>query len=331
MSPFGLPDHRLAAFARPVLGYLPVGFNAGDAAKAEIDDVGSRAALSTPDVVAARIARLGVDVSTWDMTERVLETGGDRSVVTGLRYRNLDPAFPFVAVKTTARVTDAEAVGALAARVATAYDGTGVRGFTFWEQPGLAFSAAENWATVMSGSVGRAAQVDKRDLTGGLRICWPKTATDIFADYRREHQTWRSDAPELAPYVSESDQEALQAAADQGLLMSLQDDRGFAGLVAATTAPLFGRRALCMLELLLARRLRGKGVAAVVQSVFLAGQRSGADTVWGHIHATNLPSLRTAQKLGRRPVQQEYFVCLPTPWRPPDPRSAGCDNLSGES
>ena len=64
MSPFGLPDHRLSAFARPVLGYLPVGFNAGDAAKAEIGDVGSRAALSTPDVVAARIARLGVNAST---------------------------------------------------------------------------------------------------------------------------------------------------------------------------------------------------------------------------------------------------------------------------
>ena len=182
----------------------------------------------------------------------------------------------------------------------------------------------------MSGSVGRAVQADERDLTGGLKICWPTSATDILADYQREHQTWRSEAPELAPYVSESDQEALQAAADQGLLMTLQDDRGFAGLVAATTAPLFGRPALCMLELLLAGHLRGKGVAAVVQSVFLAGQRSGADTVWGHIHAANLPSLRTAQRLGRRPVQQEYFVGLSAPRRP-DPRSAGCDNIVGES
>lgn len=92
--------------------------------------------------------------------------------------------------------------------------------------------------------------------------------------------------------------------------MALRDDLGFAGLTAATMSPLFGRRAVCMLDVFLTERLRGRGLAPAMQSVFLAGQRSGADTVWGHIHAENLPSLRTAQKLGRRPVQQEYFVSL---------------------
>ena len=67
---------------------------------------------------------------------------------------------------------------------------------------------------------------------------------------------------------------------------------------------------LCMLDVFLTKRLRGKGLALAVQSSFLARQRSGADTVWGHIHAGNLLSLRTAQELGRRPVQQECFVSL---------------------
>jgi RimJ/RimL family protein N-acetyltransferase len=102
----------------------------------------------------------------------------------------------------------------------------------------------------------------------------------------------------------------LQEAADLGLLMSLRDDQGFAGLAAATISPLFGRLSLCMLDIFLTERLRGRGLAATVQSSFLAGQRSGADTVWGHIHAENQSSLRTAQKLGRRAVQQEYFVSL---------------------
>ncbi len=310
MNPFGLPDHQLSAFARPVLEYLPAGYDAEDAAQAEIDDVGSLAALASPDVVAARIDRLGVDVGAWDMTERLLETSGGRTVISGLRYRNLDPAFPFVAVKTTARVSDAGAVNALSAQVAEAYRGVGVRGFTFWEQPGLDFSAAEIWATVMAGSLDVAARADERDLTETLTISWPEAATDVLADYQREHQAWRSDAVELASFVSESGQEGLQDAADQGLLMSLRDDHGFAGLAAATVSPLFGRPALCMLDVFLTERLRGKGLALALQSTFLTGKRSGADTVWGHIHARNLPSLRTAQKLGRRPVQQEYFVSL---------------------
>lgn len=310
MNPFGLPDHQLAAFAHPVLEYLPAGYDAGDAAQAEIDDVESLAALASPDVVAASIGRLGVDVSTGNMTERILVTNDERAVVSGLRYRNLDPAFPFVAVKNTARVNDAETVDALAAQVADAYRGVGVRGFTFWEQPGLGLCPAENWATVIAGSLCVAARADERDLTGALTISWREAAAGVFADYQHDHHTWRSGAPELAPFVSESTLEGLQEAADQGLLMSLRDNHGFAGLAAATISPLFGQRAVSMLDVFLTERLRGKGLAPAVQSSFLAGQRSGADTVWGHIHAENLPSLRTARKLGRRPVQQGYFVSL---------------------
>ena len=273
--------------------YLPAGFDAADAAEAEIDDVGSLAALASPDVVAARIARLGVDGSAGTMTERLLEASNDRTVVSGLRYRNLDPAFPFVAVKTTSRVNDTEAAGALAAQVTEAYRGAGVRGFTFWEQPGLDLPRAENWATAMAGSLGTAARADERDLAGDLagdlRISWPETATEVFADYQHGHRAWRSRSPELASLVSESGQEGLQDAADQGLLMSLRDNHGFAGS-AARISPLFGRRAVCMLEMFLTERLRGKGLAPAVQSSFLAGQRSGADTIWGPIHAGNLPA-----------------------------------------
>ena len=71
-----------------------------------------------------------------------------------------------MAVKNTARVNGAETVDALAAQVADAYRGVGVRGLTFWEQPGLGLSPAENWATVLAGSLCVAARADERDLTG---------------------------------------------------------------------------------------------------------------------------------------------------------------------
>jgi hypothetical protein len=263
--------------------------------------------------VAARISRLGINVSKWNMTERLLEDSDERTVVAGLRYRNVDPGFPFVAVRTTVRVNDAESADAQAAQVAEAYRGVGVRGFTFWEQPGLDLSSAEKWATVMAGPLDVAARADGRNPTGDLTVSWPEAATEVFSEYQHEHHAWRSETPELASFVSNSDLDGLQEAADQGLLMSLRDEHSLAGLAAATVAPLFGRRAVCMLDMFLTERLRGKGLAPAMQSTFLTGQRSGADTVWGHIHAGNIPSLRTAQKLGRRPVQQEYFVSLSAP------------------
>ncbi|XTR52445.1 hypothetical protein ACOM2C_02865 [Pseudarthrobacter sp. So.54] len=264
--------------------------------RAEIDDVGSLAELASPDVVAARIDRLGADVSRRDLTERLLENTGAPDVIAGLRHRNLDPAFPFVAVKTTARVNNAEAVDVLAARVSQSYRGAGVRGFTFWEQPGLDFAGTENWATVMAGSVKTATRAGaEQDPGHPLTAFWPDDATDLIPGYHREQRAWRADAPGLAPFVSESSQEALQAAADLGLLMTLRDRHGFAGLAAATIAPLFGRRAVCMLDVFLADRLRGTGLAPVMHSWFLAKASARGRTPSG---ATSMPE--TCRRCARR-------------------------------
>lgn len=81
MNPFGLPDHQLAAFARPLLEYLPAEYHAEDAARAEIDAIESLSALASPEVVATRITRIGLNVSTKDMTERLLEASDERTVL----------------------------------------------------------------------------------------------------------------------------------------------------------------------------------------------------------------------------------------------------------
>ncbi|WP_326958951.1 MULTISPECIES: hypothetical protein [unclassified Arthrobacter] len=51
--------------------------------RAEIDDVGSLAELASPDVVVARIDRLGADVSARDLTERRLKNTGAPDVIAG--------------------------------------------------------------------------------------------------------------------------------------------------------------------------------------------------------------------------------------------------------
>lgn len=315
MNPFGLSNDQLSAFSRPVLEYLPAGFDAEAVTRAEVEEVESLFALASLEVVEARIARMKLTgdtaTLTGHLTERLLETGQDRITISGLRYRNLDPGFPFVAIKTTARIDAAEAVEALAARVTEAYRGAGVRGFTFWEEPGLhAGGRVETWATVVAGSLPTAAQGHEAGAVGDTRISWPDTAADVFGEYQREHHAWRSAFPDLAPFVPESDEDELEEAANEGRLMVLEDDHGFAGLAAATSSTLFGRPSIYMIEMFLAKHVRGQGLAPVVESLFLAGQRSDVDTVWGHIHAQNVPSLRTAEKLRREAVQQEYFVDL---------------------
>jgi len=65
-----------------------------------------------------------------------------------------------------------------------------------------------------------------------------------------------------------------------------------------------------MIELFLTKRLRGRGLAKVLESQFLAKLKSDFEIVWGHIHRENVASMKTALSLGRIPLQQEYFFSL---------------------
>ncbi|MCB5273512.1 hypothetical protein BJG92_01034 [Arthrobacter sp. SO5] len=76
MNPFGLTKQQLAAFADPLLEYLPASLDPAAVAGSEMDDVGSLAELTGPGVVAERIRRLGVDVPVEAMTERLLVNDG---------------------------------------------------------------------------------------------------------------------------------------------------------------------------------------------------------------------------------------------------------------
>ncbi|MDJ0319816.1 hypothetical protein [Pseudarthrobacter sp. PS3-L1] len=164
MIAFDLGEDELAAFTRPVLDYLPAGFDPGCAAQAEIADVDARYELAAQDVAAARVDRIGAPVSEADMCERLLEFGDGRLGIAGLRYRNLDPDFAFIDLKLSFRVQDPATLTSLAAAVSSEYGHLEPRGFTFHEEPGLGFAEADLWTTIMSGSIAAAARQAGRPL-----------------------------------------------------------------------------------------------------------------------------------------------------------------------
>ena len=52
-------------------------------------------------------------------------------------------------------------------------------------------------------------------------------------------------------------------------MLSVSDDQGWAGLIAGKSSPLFGREAVYLIELFLTKRLRGRGLAKILESQFL--------------------------------------------------------------
>ncbi|MCB5273511.1 hypothetical protein BJG92_01033 [Arthrobacter sp. SO5] len=223
-----------------------------------------------------------------------------------MRYLNLDPASPFVALKANFRVNRPATVRLLKAQVLKTYGESMPLGFTFWEQPGLNLGQTEDWSLIVAGST----DVRRVGVPDGLEVHWPSTVDDFFADFGAEHGHWTASSPRLSRFVQVQSRDDLEQAARLGRLMIIRDAAGFAGLAAGRSEQLFGQPGLCLIELFLAERVRSRGWGKVLESQFIARHHPDFGTVWGHIHAGNCPSLHTALSLGRTPLQQEYFVGL---------------------
>lgn len=307
MRPFGLSKALSKSFADPVLEYLPDLFDRQEIFDSEYEDLESLAQLANADIVKERIDRLAVRLSPDEMTERVLYNDGSKVVVAGLRFRNLDLQFPFVALKLNFRADQESTIQLLRKLVRENFDEAVPRGFTLWEKPGQNLYQTETWSYIVAGPT---ASIEPRDLPSNLTLAHPSTVSEFYEDYKAEYEAWRLSHPKLAPFVQVETKEDLEASGAKGLLTTLEDAQGWAGLVVAKSSPLFGRKGLSMLDIMLSQRLRGQGLGKKLEATFVAKQRDQFELVWGHIHSENHASLRTAQSLGRELIQQEYFFSL---------------------
>lgn len=306
MKTFGLSKTQLRSFHEPVLEYLPEFFDPKAVSDSEYEDLESLAQLADSGVVAERIEKLGVSLPPDQMTERLLFNDTKKAVVSGLRFLNLDLKFPFVALKANFRTHDAETTRILKSMVMKNYGEADPRGFTIWEQPGLEFGQTENWNVVIGGST----ETTVIDLPSRFELRWETTPELFFTAFETEYRLWSLENTGLAKFVRLESFRDLETAGAKGLLLSVYDEQGWAGVIAGKNSPLFGRDALYLNEIFLTKRLRGRGLSKVLQSQFLLKLKADDKIVWGHINRANEAAMKTALSLGRVPLQQEYFFTL---------------------
>lgn len=307
MRPFGLTKELSKSFSKPVMEYLPDFFDAQEVYDSEYEDLESLAQLASPEIVNERLKRLGVSLSPDDLKERVLYNDGVRVAVSGLRYKNLDLGFPFVALKLNFRPDHDGVIQTLKKLVRETYAQSAPRGLTLLEKPDQDLEQSAIWNSVVAGpmEIGTALE-----LPSGFEIRFEKSFTDRHDTYLKAYETWRSNNPQLAAFISPESREDLEVAASKGLLASLFNGNVWCGLVAAESSPLFGKKGLYLIEVFVDSRQQGQGLGLKLQSQFVSQLKDQFELVWGHIHAENKAAHITALRLGRKVIQQEYFFSL---------------------
>ena len=102
----------------------------------------------------------------------------------------------------------------------------------------------------------------------------------------------------------------MEAVRENGLLWGAYENHKMIGLIGAMPEPLYGHQGLCFYELAVDDDYRGLGLAPAMQWRFIKQVAEDQTWIWGTIDSLNIPSLRSAKRIGRKPIQREYFLPL---------------------
>ena len=263
---------------------------------------GERLELAEPEVCRARHQAFGLPgTQPQDYAERLLSLPGQGRLLAGIRFRNLDPDFPFIELSGDLPLPE---LLARRTEIFTTLRQTFAvfrpRGLTLCLPAALAVPDARTWNLYLSGTPVAAGSWPDCELRRPARILDQQA---YLAHYRR----WARLQPVLSTWVGPEAEADLEAALEADLYFRL-DVRGQpVGLIAGRAAAYYDREGVYLIEQLVFPEYQGRGYGRILQALFQQAIRTRFDCIWGTIHSENTASLQTALACGRSISEREVF------------------------
>ncbi|MEM9489213.1 MAG: GNAT family N-acetyltransferase [Myxococcota bacterium] len=261
---------------------------------------------------AESIAISGPDPAEYAV--RHLDLGPLGPVLAGIHFLGMDPGHPFIGVHGLARDYSADQLERLACALGGEFAAFRPRSIRLFI-PGPAGRLAAHLPPSASHDnrliVGlrSALRVSPRP-PGFERIELRPLGDDAYPRYRATCEQFFADTPDgqrMLEIESEDDLRACQTCFEAWI------DDTWAGLVAARHEDIFGLSGHCVVEEILTRPFRGFGLGIALQRHLIERlEPHGHDLIWGTIDARNLPSRKTAERVGRTDIGGWIFIPVAT-------------------
>lgn len=278
-----------------------------DQALAQVDD----------QLFGARFARAcpvpGVAASAYQA--RILRQSGRATLLAGIRFKGGDVSLPFVDLLAWDRpLGSAQAWRAVLGRLEDAFSCFRPR----WVRVRWPGQAAPPVADARR-------EVDQWLVAGRLGDLqarpwpWAVSAVDVrpvqdlafVDDFQAAHALWRRRVGPRGAEVSAAEVDELARCLETGAVVCAWRAGRWAGLAAAARGKERAMVGYEVVELFLDAPLRGQGRGPVLQRHLIdALPDHGRDALYGTIHGSNLPSLRTATRCGRTIAETWWFLRL---------------------
>lgn len=186
--------------------------------------------------------------------------------------------------------------------------------FSFWKPKWLSFLTTpdlnyENSFTGRLYVVGSLEELKKTNSDITLKNVEEKDLVKIMNWYEDEYNHFHEENPNLRDWVSINSKEEMQDCIRQNLLFEAFKDDESIGLIGAINSEFNKAPGIYMMEILLRRKFRGRGLGYYLESEFI--KKLPKDILlWGTIDSRNHGSLKSALKIGRKEIMKEVFIKL---------------------
>jgi hypothetical protein len=268
----------------------------------------------TTDEYSRRYARTcpvaGVDHTLYRLRELTLP--GGVSLLVGIHFRGQATSYPFVGVFAQSRWLTTEELASAHDALLREFSVFSPRASWWWSPideylPQLT-AAAPDLVLVM-GSLAEIRSQPAPILPGSWSLRRVDSVSEVGTAFTELYRSFHDARPELAEAVPASPLDALDDCARSDGLYACFAGSEIVGIVAAKPVAQYSVDAWLMWDIVLARQYCGQGLAPLLQRAVLDQLDLGrAPLVVGTIDARNLPSLRTALRVGRRIVGTWSFI-----------------------
>lgn len=249
-----------------------------------------------------------------DFAARLIEQDGACLAVAEIRFKGMRKDEPFVELSLLSApdeqlpevvCTALEAFSALAPLRARAWFG---RSKTPNPMAEFAVSADQQLLVGQLRTL-KQLQTERVVESGTLRL---EPIGELELAYRRYadlHAQYVGQCPQIASELYCSTPGEFEKLVFQGMAFDAFVEGRWAGLVAAAPEQLWGQPGIAMHEEFLTTEFRGRGLGRTLQRALIDRLAAPPETLlWGTIHDSNQPSLRTALAVGREPLGAFFWL-----------------------
>lgn len=242
-----------------------------------------------------------------DFEERVLDLGGGKKLIYGIRHLGGDRSTPFLYLKPNYKFLSKS-------DVFNVYDSI-KRNVSIFKPLYLCWWSDNVVDADIIGStymVACASDIKKIKPWDDETLLDLKRVTDdsFYSWYKRGYENFHKQTPSLKKKVTMNSLESMKDSMESGLLYDVMIGKERIGLISAERSPLLGHPAIYFHEIYIDNNWRGRGLAKSIQRKFILQNAKAGDYIWGTIDNSNLSSYKTALSNRRRPIRYECFARL---------------------